>query len=459
MLLSGTEASKYGDVTALFIFRFITRNRILNMETTQKKLIQILNSADLEIARLLDAVLQGHEVTVDEGTMLMQQRGNNLRVIMAVADELRRQAVGDVVTYVVNRNINFTNVCIKRCGFCAFSRGHREEEGYFLPMEEIVRRAQEAWDLGATEICVQAGLPPKMDGYLYMDLCREIKKVMPDMHIHGFSPEEVLYGAVRAKISIEEYLQGLKEAGVGSLPGTSAEILDDTVRDVIAPGRISTKDWIRVIKGAHKIGIPTTSTIMYGHVETVRQRAAHIALVRDIQKETGGFTEFVPLSFVYYEAPMHFRKLVDGVRNGATGNEVLAMYAVSRLMLFPHIKNIQVSWVKEGHKFGQICLDAGVNDMGGTLINESISTSAGAGFGQLLKPKDMRELIRDAGRIPAERNTIYGIKQLYPANGKDELSALDRVSDVEQRFSSFHQLIKDDRFRYKKPLPVTLTEN
>jgi FO synthase subunit 2 len=421
-------------------------------EIIQRDLNQILNACDIEIARLLDAVLQGHEVTIDQGVLLMEQRGRNLRSIMAVADDLRRQAVGDVVTYVVNRNINFTNVCIKRCGFCAFSRGHREEEGYFLPMEEIVRRAQEAWDLGATEICVQAGLPPKMDGYLYMDLCREIKKILPAMHIHGFSPEEVLYGSVRAKISIEEYLTGLKEAGVGSLPGTSAEILDDSVRDQISPGRITTQEWVRVIKGAHKIGIPTTSTIMYGHVETLHHRAAHIALLRDIQKETGGLTEFVPLSFVYYEAPMHFRNLVEGVRNGATGNEVLAMYAVSRIMLFPHIKNIQVSWVKEGHKFGQICLDAGVNDMGGTLINESISTAAGAGFGQLLKPRDMRELIRDAGRIPAERNTIYAIKHLFDQPENETLSALDQVSDADQRFSSFHQLIKDDRFRYKKPV-------
>src|SRR5579863_5681013 len=254
---------------------------------------------DAAVAAILEKVLGGGEINVPEGEHLFTVTGANLRATLAAADRLRRQTVGDRVSYVVNRNINFTNVCVKRCGFCAFSRGHRAEEGYFLPVEEVVRRAKEAWDLGATEVCVQAGLPPRMKGSLYIDLCRAIKAEVPGIHVHGFSPEEVLYGADRSRCSVEEYLIGLKEAGVGSLPGTSAEILDDRVRNVISPGRISTADWIRVITTAHRLGIRTTSTIMFGHLETPRDCAEHIGLLRDLQKQTGGFTEFVPLSFIH----------------------------------------------------------------------------------------------------------------------------------------------------------------
>jgi 7,8-didemethyl-8-hydroxy-5-deazariboflavin synthase CofH subunit len=336
-----------------------------------------------------------------------------------VADELRRRRVGDVVTYVINRNINFTNVCIKHCGFCAFSRDHREEEGYFLPIDEVVRRAREAWELGATEVCIQAGLPPKMDGYYYVELTKAIKKEVPEIHIHGFSPEEVVYGAVRAGCSIEDYLKALKEAGVGSLPGTSAEILDDEVRHLISPGRISVAQWVEVITTAHRLGIPTTATIMYGHVENERHRAAHLALIRDIQRQTGGFTEFVPLSFVHEEAPMWRKRLVPGVRPGPTGADVIKMYAVSRIMLNNWIPNLQVSWVKEGPRFAQYCLNAGGNDFMGTLINESISTAAGAPHGQRLRPREMRRLIRDIGRIPAERTTTYEIRRIFPPHEDD----------------------------------------
>ncbi|HTE83439.1 MAG TPA: CofH family radical SAM protein, partial [Dehalococcoidia bacterium] len=251
---------------------------------------RLLGSIDRDVARILDKALAGEDISIDDGTRLFDADGLELAAVTLIADELRRRAVGDVVTYVINRNINFTNVCIKHCGFCAFSRDHREEQGYFLPMEEVIRRAKEAWDLGATEICVQAGLPPKMDGYYYVDLTRAIKKALPDMHIHGFSPEEVLYGSIRARCSIEEYVRALRDAGVGSLPGTSAEILDDEVRARIAPGRISTAQWIEVVTAAHRLGVRTTSTIMYGHIETNRQRAAHIALLREIQQQTGGFT-------------------------------------------------------------------------------------------------------------------------------------------------------------------------
>ena len=417
---------------------------------------RLLGLIDREVAVILEKALSGDEVSVEEGTRLFQVQGLELNVMVLVADELRRRRVGDVVTYVINRNINFTNVCIKHCGFCAFSRDHREEEGYFLPMEEVVRRAREAWELGATEVCIQAGLPPKMDGYYYVELTKAIKRELPEIHIHGFSPEEVLYGSIRARCSIEDYLRALKDAGVGSLPGTSAEILDDEVRRLISPGRISTAQWVEVIATAHRLGIPTTATIMYGHVETERHRAAHIALIREIQKETGGFTEFVPLSFVHEEAPMYKKKLVPGVRPGATGAEVVKMYAVSRIMLNDWIPNLQVSWVKEGPKLAQFCLNAGCNDFMGTLINESISTAAGAQYGQRMRPREMRRLIRDIGRIPAERTTTYQIRRLFPPHEDDHYDPLDLVDDEggDERFGSYQALIHrpDYRFREMKEL-------
>ena len=404
---------------------------------------------DPEVARILTRALEGHDITVDEAVTLFETSGPSLTATMQTADELRRRSVGDVVTYVINRNINFTNVCIKHCGFCAFSREHREEEGYFLPMEEVIRRAQEAWDLGAREICVQAGLPPKMDGYYYVELTKAIKRALPGMHIHGFSPEEVLYGAVRARCSIEDYVRALKDAGVGSLPGTSAEILDQDVRDRIAPGRITKDQWIEVITAAHRNGLRTTSTIMYGHVETTRHRAEHIGLLRDIQRETGGFTEFVPLSFIAEEAPMYKKGLVEGLRGGATGAEVIKMYAVSRIMLNNWIPNIQASWVKEGPKLAQMALDAGCNDFMGTLINESISTSAGAIYGQRMAPREMRALIREMGRIPAERDTLYRIKKQFGTIEDEHFDPLDLVEATDNRFGSYIQLTQDTRFRFE----------
>jgi FO synthase subunit 2 len=408
----------------------------------------LLKSADSVVAAALDRALSGKDISVDEAIALFDSTGLEMNLAVMVADELRRRSVGDSVTYVVNRNINFTNVCIKQCGFCAFSRDFRGEEGYFLPTEEIVRRAREAADLGATEVCIQAGLPPKMDGHLYADICRAVKKELPGMHIHAFSPEEVQYGAVRLETPVPEYLKELKEAGVGSLPGTAAEILDQNLRDVISPGRISVQDWVAVIKQAHALGIPTTSTIMYGHVETSRHKAEHIALLREIQKETHGFTEFVPLSFVHTEAPMYSHGTVPNVRAGADGNEVLKMHTVARIMLNNHIPNIQVSWVKEGARMSQLLLAAGANDFGGTLINESISTAAGAQHGQLMKPKEIRQLIRSAGRTPAQRSTTYRILKVFSGENEDQESALDSADA--SRFGSYHQLIKLDKFRYRE---------
>ena len=265
----------------------------------------LLRNIDPVVAYALDRALDDRDVSIKQAIELFDSQGIELKMLVLVADELRRRKVGDTVTYVINRNINFTNVCIKRCGFCAFSRDFREEEGYLLPIQEIVRRAGEASNLGATEICIQAGLPPKMDGGLYIDICKAIKKELPNIHIHAFSPEEVLYGAVRSEVSVVEYLKMLKEAGVGSLPGTAAEILDQKLRDSISPGRITVSDWVKIIKLAHSMGIPTTSTIMYGHVESSTHKAHHLDLIRKIQTETGGFTEFVPLSFIHNEAPMY----------------------------------------------------------------------------------------------------------------------------------------------------------
>jgi FO synthase subunit 2 len=406
-----------------------------------------LDAASPGVRRALGRALDGHELSVDDGLVLAVVRGRDLQALTRVADELRRRQVGDLVTFVVNRNVNFTNVCIKHCTFCAFSRDHREEEGYLLPVPEVVRRAREAWDLGATEVCIQAGLPPKLDGRFYIDLCRAIKAEVPALHLHAFSPEEVLYGTVRSGLPVREYLGELKAAGLGTLPGTSAEILDQDVRDLIARGRITVRQWIEIVTTAHALGIRTTSTIMYGHVETPAHWVRHLALLRSIQKDTGGFTEFVPLSLIHTEAPMWAKRLVSGVRPGATGAEVLVMHALARVMLGPSIPNIQASWVKEGPKLAQLLLDAGANDLGGTLINESISTSAGAAYGQLVPPAELKRLVRDAGRVPAQRDTLYAILRRYEGED-DEASPLDSIDDAESRFGSYRRLIASGEFRY-----------
>src|SRR5271170_6881969 len=380
----------------------------------------------MSIQAILDQALEGRELS---------------------AEELRRRRVGDRVGYVINRNVNFTNVCVKRCGFCAFSRGHRAEQGYFLPTEEILRRVREAWDLGATEVCIQAGLPPRIDGSFYINLCAAIKRELPDIHVHAFSPEEILYGATLSNRSIEDYLMALKDVGLGSMPGTSAEILDDRIRDIISPGRISTRDWTTVIRTAHKVGIPTTSTIMYGHIETALDRARHLDLLRGIQKDTGGITEFVPLSFIAAEAPMVKKSLMADVRTEVTREVVLRMYAVARLMLDPWIPNIQATWVKQGAQLAQECLRAGANDFGGTLMNESISTSAGAQHGQFLHPTAMRSRIRAAGRVPVQRSTTYKTLRVFEQEPSEPEPSWDG-----ERFGSYATLIASPEFRFRDRL-------
>ena len=408
----------------------------------------ILKNMDPEISSILDKALNNREISNSDTIKLFNSKDLELSLIFLIADELRRRDNGNKVTYVINRNINFTNVCIKQCGFCAFSRDFRQEEGYILPIEEIVSRAKEAWKYGATEVCIQAGLPPNMDGYLYVNIVKAIKKELPDIHIHAFSPEEILYASLKSNESVEDYLKMLKEVGIGSLPGTSAEILVKEIRNKISPGRISVEDWIKIISTAHKLDIPTTSTIMYGHIETYEDIVKHLDILRNIQKQTNHFTEFVPLSFIHSESPMYNLGIIKNMKAGAEGIEVMKMHAISRIYFNQLIKNIQVSWVKEGQKLSQIILGAGANDLGGCLINESISTSAGSQYGQLLRPKDMRMLITSAGKIPAQRTSTYKIIKEFETKEEIEYeSNLDKIDS--SIFGSYNELITLNKFRFK----------
>lgn len=414
------------------------------------RLEDLLRPANASTRRLLEGALGGATPAWQDVVPLFRAFGPDLTALSATADELRRRQAGDTVTYVVNRNVNFTNVCTKACKFCAFSRTHRSEEGYFLDREEVVRRVVEAREFGATEVCIQAGLPPGADGRIYIDLCRAVKEAVPSVHVHAFSPEEIKYGCERSGMSIREYIAELKAAGLGSIPGTSAEILDDAVRKRLAGGRITTTEWIDVIRTAHELGVPTTATVMFGHIETDEQLARHLDLLRSIQLETGGFTEFVPLSFIHGEAPLYLKRLLPDVRPGPTGNEVVRLFAIARLVLGASFKNIQASWVKEGIRNAQLLLSSGANDLGGTLINESISTSAGSAYGQRMRPSELRRVIRDAGRRPAERSTLYRTIRSYPVEpGTDEVDALDKVDDADERFGSYAKLTHDARFRFR----------
>jgi len=399
----------------------------------------------------LERAIEGREVSEADALVLDAARGSDLRALCAVADALRGAQVGNVATYVVNRNVNFTNVCVKACRFCAFSRTQRSEQGYLLDIDEIVRRVVEASEFGATEVCIQAGLLPGMDPGLYPRICRAVKQVAPNIHIHAFSPEEIKYGAGLAKVPVSAFLEELKDAGLGSLPGTSAEILDDDLRNRIAPGRIRTSEWIEVVQSAHRIGLPTTSTMMYGHAETAEHRVRHMALLRSIQKETGGFTEFVPLSFVAEEAPMFKRSLVKQLRGGPGVDDVARVHALGRLMLGASFRNIQVSWVKEGIGRSTELLSCGANDLGGTLMNESISTSAGAKHGQLRSPAALRRAIRAAGRVPAQRDTRYNTLRAFEGGAElDPRDPLDAVPADSNPFGSYSELTLDPRFRFAR---------
>ena len=361
-----------------------------------------------EIKKILDKSIHGFDLDHDEITKLFHTRGDDYHLVLNHADRLRQKINGDEVTYVITRNINYTNICKYSCHFCAFSKGKTKEnlrgKPYLINNDEVADRALEAWSKGAHEVCLQGGIHPHYDGYTYIDICKAIKERVPEIHIHAFSPLEVTHGASSLGLPIDEYLQKLKEAGLSTMPGTAAEILDDAVRENICPDKLTSEEWINVIKTAHRVGIKTTSTIMFGHTEQPADWSTHLIKLRDLQKETGGITEFIPLPYVSMESPMYKR---GNSRPGPTFNEVLLMHAVSRIALNPHIKNIQASWVKLGKEGALSCLNAGVNDMGGTLMNESISRAAGSVHGQEFEATRMEEFIRNSERRPQLRNTIY----------------------------------------------------
>lgn len=375
-----------------------------------RRLDSLLSMIDPAVATALERALEGQELNFDEGLALARSRGHELEALVLAADRIRQNRVGDVVTYVVNRNINFTNICFIGCRFCAFSRAPREKDAYFHSFEEIQRRSVEAWELGAREVCVQGGLPRDLDAHYYRDLLLAIKKATPDMHIHAFSPMEIVYGVELTGMPLRDYLSMLRDAGLGTLPGTAAEILDDDVRHNIERIKLSVSQWIDVIKTAHKLGIRTTSTMMYGHTESEEHWVRHLMLLREIQKETGGFTEFVPLGFVHEFTQLY--KSGDA-RPGPTDSEHLRVHALSRLMLQGRIDNIQVSWVKMSREVTQACLRAGANDYGGTLMDENISRLAGSKSGQYVSPEEFHERIRELGRVPAERTTLYKIVRTW----------------------------------------------
>jgi FO synthase len=349
------------------------------------------------------------ELVEDDIVRLFSARGEELHRVFAAADRLRRESNGDDVTYVVTRNVNYTNVCYFRCGFCAFSKGKLAENlrgpAYVVPTEEIVRRAHEAWERGAVEICLQGGIHPGFDGDYYAGVCEAIKRELPDLHVHAFSALEIWQGAATLGEPLDAYLARLRDLGLASLPGTAAEILDDEVRAVLCPDKVNTAQWLEVHETAHGLGLRSTATIMFGHVDTPRSWARHLLRIRELQQRTGGFTELVPLPFVHMEAPIYLK---GRARRGPTFREALLMHAVGRLVLHPHITNIQASWVKLGVSGAQACLRSGANDLGGTLMNESISRAAGASHGQEMPPERMEEAIRAAGRVPRQRTTLYG---------------------------------------------------
>src|ERR1700674_5541896 len=369
-----------------------------------------LEACPAEVRECLQAAMGGAEPSFEQGLQLATAEGAALEALLAVADQLRRQTVGDAITYVVNRNINFTNVCFVGCSFCGFGRGPGAADAYSLSFEEVVRRAREAWERGATEVCVQGGLPRDLDGFFYRDLLRAIKHAIPEMHVHAFSPMEIDFGVTKTGMALRDYLRMMKDEGLGSIPGTAAEILDDRVRKELSPNKLPAGRWVEIITTAHELGIPTTSTMMYGHVEEPADWVRHILLLRTIQKRNGGFTEFVPLGFIHENTRLHGQGRAEP---GAKREEHLRVHALARVLLHGAIKNIQVSWVKLGFEMSLACLQAGANDFSGTLMEESISKAAGATFGEFVSPEEFRARIRSIGRVPAERTTTYKIRRTF----------------------------------------------
>jgi FO synthase len=350
------------------------------------------------------ATQDGGAISLEAAYELAHAEGSDLLGLLCAANQLRAELSGNLVTYVVNRNINFTNICFVGCKFCAFSRGPRESDTYFLEPEQVAQKAIQAAQIGATEVCIQGGLPHGLPPFYYRDILRAVKRAVPAMHIHAFSPMEIVYGVELTGMPLADYLAMLRDNGLDTLPGTAAEILDDEIRHILSANKLTTAQWTEVIRTAHGLGIRTTSTMMYGHAETPEHWVRQLRLLREMQSETGGFTEFVPLGFVHQNTLLFQQGLA---RTGPTLAEHLKVHALSRLLLAGSINNIQVSWVKLNRHLSQLCLRAGANDFGGTLMEENISREAGATAGQYTSPGDFQTMILEIGRIPAERNTLY----------------------------------------------------
>ena len=401
-----------------------------------------------DVRAILGRAAAEEDLTETEIVRLIRARGDDFSAVVQAADGLRETQNGDTVSYVVNRNINYTNICYFKCQFCAFSKGKLAENlrgrPYDLSHEEIQRRTREAWDRGGTEVCMQGGIHPEYTGATYVDILRAVKEAVPEMHIHAFSPLEVWQGAATANLPLEKYLTGLKEAGLGTLPGTAAEILDDEVRAVICPDKINTAQWLEVMETAHRVGFRTTATIMYGHVDEPKHWARHLIRIREVQKRTGGFTEFVPLPFVHMEAPLYLK---GRARRGPTFREAILVHSVARLALNPHITNIQASWVKLGHEGVVAALNAGCNDLGGTLMNESITRAAGAGHGQETSPQRMVAMIEAAGRRPRQRTTEYDdVDSATARRGREagELAMIVNTPARKYERKRTHELVKNE---------------
>ncbi len=377
---------------------------------------RLLSGVNPQVASILDAALSGRELSPPQAVRLLDAQGADLFALMRAADVARREDKGDDVTFVINRNMNFTNVCYVGCSFCGFSRHKDDADAYDHPMEVLIGKGRDAVARGATEFCIPGGIHPNKDHTHYREILIELKREFPNVHIHAFSPEEIDFGHRKSDMELPDYLRWLVDAGLGTMPGTAAEILDDEVRNVISPRKLGRDRWVEIVKAAHGIGLRSTSTLMYGHIENTSHVAAHLALLREIQKETGGITEFVPLGFIH-DKNILFNHM--GARPGSSMPEDVRLVAVARLFLRPWIDNIQVSWVKMGPKLAQMGLMAGANDMGGTLMEESISRESGSDFGENLPPEEMRRLIREIGRIPVERTTTYGTLRRYDDPEKD----------------------------------------
>lgn len=392
-------------------------NQLRELVHDTRPLETVIAAAQPQIAAILDRALARKELDSNDGLSLLAAEGDDLLALVRTADFVRSADVPPVVTYVINRNINFTNVCFVGCEFCAFARHRKDADAHTDDIEQVLAKVQEAVDLNATEICMQGGINPEMDAFHYRDLLLAIKARFPAIHVHAFSPMEIMYGARRTGMNYREYITMLKEAGLGTIPGTAAEILDDEVREILSHKKVDVRTWVEIITTAHQVGVPTTSTLMYGHVEKPEHIVRHIELLRSIQKETGGFTEFVPLRFIHTYTALYQKGLVHPVPKGVID---MRMYAFSRLMLRGSIDNIQTSWVKLGTELAQMSLWAGCNDFGGTLMEEQISKSAGADAGEYLPPESIRALIEAAGRIPQQRTTTYEKVSASTAHGTSD---------------------------------------